>query len=73
MKRKKPEAELEPQKFSVGETVRILRSHLWADCVGEVVSFREGKHLVKIKNKHDDKTMPFFHTEACASQLESFI
>lgn len=74
MKRKKTEAVLEPQKFSVGETVKINRPHLWSDCVGEVVSFKDGMHRIKIKSIYDGFDRDAcFHTDAPASQLESFI
>lgn len=69
----KPAISTEAQKFAVGETVLILRSHLWAGAVGEVVGFSEGLHRVRIKNRHDDKLTPFFHTDVRASQLEGFI
>lgn len=72
MKRKKTEAVLEPQKFSVGETVKINRPHLWSDCVGEVVSFKDGMHRIKIPVKYPHSES-FWTTDAPASQLESFI
>jgi len=73
--KRKPEAKDEtPQKFAVGESVIILRPNkLWFDCVGEVVSFNNGLHRVKIKAKADGSTFSHFHADVPGEQLDSFI
>jgi len=71
--KQKTATEIEPQKYAVGETVRILRPALWSGCVGEVVSFKDGLHRVRIANKPSGSDMPFFHTDVCGSMLEEFI
>ena len=69
MREKSEPAAIQPQKFAVGETVLIKRPHLWASCVGEVVSFANGQHCIKIAGKHGD----VFHTDAAAEFLEEWI
>lgn len=72
--KRKPEAKTpEPQKFAVGETVKILRPHLWSGCVGCVVSFAGGLHRIKIEGRPDGANMNYFHADVPASQLEEFI
>ncbi len=73
MKRKPEAKNLEPQKFAVGETVIILRPHLWSSCSGAVVSFSAGMHRVKIDAK-DGETYPSgFHADVGARELEAYI
>jgi hypothetical protein len=55
-----------PQKFALGERVKINRPHLWSGNSGEVVSFADGQHRIRIKGKDEG----FFHTEATAEFLE---
>lgn len=70
---KRKEAPLEPQKYAVGETVLILRPHLWSRCCGEVVAFANGLHRVKIEAR-DKETYPNgFHTDVPGSQLEPYL
>jgi len=72
--KRKPEAKDEtPQKFAVGESVIILRPHLWSDAIGEIVSFNNGLHRVKIKAKADGSTFSHFHADVPGEQLDSFI
>lgn len=71
--KKKPATEIEPQKFAVGETVIVKRPALWAGASGEVVSFANGLHRVRIPNKPTGTDLPFFHTDVPGSLLEEFI
>ena len=73
--KRKPEPKSEAvQKFSVGETVLIVRpSPLWAGCVGEVVSFANGLHRVRITAKPDASNFSHFHADVPGEHLESFI
>lgn len=74
MKRKAEAKNLEPQKFVVGETVLILRpSPLWAGASGEVVSFKDGLHRVRIEAKPDGSTFSHFHADIPGSLLQSYI
>lgn len=73
MKRKSKPDVVEPQKFSAGETVMILRPNMWSGACGEVVSFKDGLHRVRIKNKQNDESTPYFHTDVKGSELEEYI
>lgn len=73
LKRKAQPKEIEPQKYQAGETVALLRPHLWSNYVGVVVSFKEGLYRVRIESKTDGSTCPHFHTDAKASELEGWI
>jgi hypothetical protein len=59
--------------FAVGETVAILRPHLWSNCVGEVVSVNNGMHRIRIEAKPDGSTFSFFHADVDGHLLDSYI
>lgn len=73
MGKKRKEESGEPQKFSVGETVIILRPHLWSGATGEVVSFANGLHRIKIEAKDPTPAHSHFHADAPGSELEAYI
>lgn len=73
VKRKLDPKSLEPQKYAVGETCRILRPHLWHSCTGTVVSFANGFHRVKIDAKDGEAYPSGFHADVPGSQLIEFI
>lgn len=64
---------MELQKYKVGETCLVLRPHLHSGCVGEVVSFKDGMHRIKIPTKPDMAVEKFWHTDVPGSQLEGWI
>lgn len=74
MKRKPDPNNLEPQKFAVGETVKILRpSPLWSGCSGTVVAFASGLHQIRIEAKPDGSTFSHFRADIEGSVLEAYI
>lgn len=73
MKRKPETKNVEPRKFADGESVIILRPHLWSGCSGTVISFSDGLHRLKIDAKDGEAYPSSFTAEAPGSLLESFI
>lgn len=63
----------EEKKFENGETVIILRPHLWSGCSGEIVGFENGLHRVKITAKPDGSDFSHFHCECPGSLLEPYL
>ena len=63
----------ESRMFANGETVKILRPNMHFGCVGEVVGFRDGFHIVRIPTKPDMAVEKFWSAAAKGSELESFI